>query len=83
MSEDDFDIGNDYEETDFEMDEEAEAEPSKVKVAPVKPKRAGRRRLEEILEVQRLRKDLLEDFDELMPENGTVYEDDIFTELYE
>ncbi len=83
MSEDNFDIGNDYEETDFEMDDEAEAEPVKVKAAPPKPKRTGRRRLEDLLEVKRLRKDLFEDFDEFMHENGTVYEDDIFTELYE
>lgn len=83
MSEDNFDIGNDYEETDFEMDDEAEAEPSKVKAAPVKPKRTGRRRLEDILEVKRLRKDLLDDFEEFAPEKSTVYEDDIFTELYD
>lgn len=82
MSEDNFDIGNDYEETDFEMDVESDDESSKLKATPVKQKHSSRRRLEDLLEAQQLQRDL-KGYDELLRDNTSVYEDDMFTELYD
>ncbi|MDQ2993375.1 MAG: hypothetical protein M3R00_00285 [Pseudomonadota bacterium] len=80
MSEDNYDIGNDFE-ADFDVDEDIVEEAAKPKVVPQKPKRNGRQRLQDLLEAQRLRADLV-GFDESLLENGSFYDDDIFTELY-